>query len=32
MSLRLPAITDTQRQAIDGLGEAMAGKRLQRCG
>ena len=32
VNLRLPAITDTQRAAIDGLGEAMAGKRLQRCG
>ncbi len=30
-TVRLPAITDTQRAAIDGLGEAMAGKRLQRC-
>ena len=32
VSVRLPAITETQRAAIDGLGEAMAGKRLQRCG
>jgi cell division protein FtsN len=32
VTVRLPAITDTQRAAIDGLGEAMAGKRLQRCG
>ena len=31
-TLRLPSITETQRSAIDGLGEAMAGKRLQRCG
>lgn len=31
VSLRLPAITETQRAAIDGLGQAMAGKRLQRC-
>ena len=30
-SVRLPAITETQRAAIDGLGEAMAGRRLQRC-
>ncbi|MDM7943323.1 MAG: SPOR domain-containing protein [Hydrogenophaga sp.] len=30
-TVRLPAITETQRAAIDGLGEAMAGKRLQRC-
>jgi len=32
VNLRLQAITETQRAAIDGLGEAMAGKRLQRCG
>jgi cell division protein FtsN len=32
VTVRLPAITDTQRAAIDGLGQAMAGKRLQRCG
>ena len=32
VTLRLPAITDSQRGAIDGLGQAMAGKRLQRCG
>lgn len=32
VTVRLPAITETQRAAIDGLGEAMAGKRLQRCG
>jgi cell division protein FtsN len=31
VTVRLPAITETQRAAIDGLGEAMAGKRLQRC-
>ena len=30
-NLRLPSINDAQRTAIDGLGEAMAGKRLQRC-
>jgi len=30
-NVRLPSITDTQRDAINGLGEAMAGKRLQRC-
>lgn len=30
-TVRLPSITDAQRAAIDGLGEAMAGKRLQRC-
>lgn len=32
INLRLPSITETQRVAIDGLGPAMAGKRLQRCG
>ncbi len=32
LTVRLPAITETQRAAIDGLGPAMAGKRLQRCG
>ncbi len=32
LTVRLPAITETQRAAIDGLGQAMAGKRLQRCG
>lgn len=32
VTVRLPAITETQRAAIDGLGQAMAGKRLQRCG
>ncbi|MDZ4280075.1 MAG: SPOR domain-containing protein [Hydrogenophaga sp.] len=31
VTVRLPAITETQRAAIDGLGESMAGKRLQRC-
>jgi cell division protein FtsN len=31
VNLRLPSITPTQRVAIDGLGDAMAGKRLQRC-
>jgi len=31
-SLRLPAITDAQRQRIDALGPAMAGRSLQRCG
>lgn len=31
INVRLAAITDTQRAAIDGLGEAMGGKRLQRC-
>lgn len=31
LTVRLPSITDTQQTAIDGLGEAMAGKRLQRC-
>ena len=31
-SLRLPTITDTQRAAVDGLREAMAGKTLRRCG
>lgn len=30
-NLRLPSISEAQRSAIDGLGEAMAGKRLQRC-
>ncbi len=32
VTVRLPAITETQRAAIDALGDAMAGKRLQRCG
>ena len=32
LTVRLPAITEAQRAAIDGLGPAMAGKRLQRCG
>lgn len=31
-SVRLPAITDAQRAAVDGLREAMAGKTLRRCG
>lgn len=30
-ALRLPAITETQRQAILGLGAALAGKTLQAC-
>ncbi|MGE0348997.1 SPOR domain-containing protein [Hydrogenophaga sp.] len=30
-TLRLPAITDAQRAAVDGLEEAMAGKTLRRC-
>jgi hypothetical protein len=30
-ALRLPAITAAQRAAVDGLGEAMAGKALRRC-
>lgn len=30
-NLRLPSITESQRAAIDALGDAMAGKRLQRC-
>ncbi len=30
-ALRLPAITDAQRAAVDGLREAMAGKALRRC-
>jgi SPOR domain len=30
-NLRLPSINEAQRTAVDGLGEAMAGKRLQRC-
>lgn len=32
LTVRLAAITEAQRAAIDGLGPAMAGKRLQRCG
>lgn len=32
LSLRLPAITESQRAAIDGLREAMAGKALRSCG
>lgn len=31
-ALRLPAITDAQRAAVEGLREAMAGKPLRRCG
>ncbi len=31
-TLRLPSITTTQRSAVDGLREAMAGKSLRRCG
>ena len=31
-ALRLPAITDAQRAAVDALREAMAGKALRRCG
>lgn len=31
MTLRLPAITDEQRTAIEGLGEPLAGKKLQPC-
>ena len=30
-TLRLPAITDAQRDTVTGLGAAMAGKRLQSC-
>ncbi|MCV0438621.1 MAG: SPOR domain-containing protein [Hydrogenophaga sp.] len=30
-TLRLPAITEAQRAAVDGLDEAMAGKTLRRC-
>lgn len=30
-TLRLPAITDEQRTAIDSLGDALAGKTLQAC-
>ena len=30
-TLRLPAITATQRAAVDGLRDAMAGKALRRC-
>lgn len=30
-ALRLPAITDAQRAAVEGLREAMAGKALRRC-
>lgn len=31
-NLRLPAITEAQRQRIDALGPAMGGRSLQRCG
>ena len=31
-TLRLPAITADQRAAVDGLGDAMAGKALRACG
>lgn len=31
MTLRLPAITDAQRASVDGLGDALAGKKLQAC-
>jgi cell division protein FtsN len=31
-NLRLPAITENQRQRIDALGPAMGGRTLQRCG
>lgn len=31
-TLRLPAITASQRAAVDGLGDAMAGKTLKPCG
>jgi hypothetical protein len=31
MTLRLPAITEAQRVNIEGLGEALAGKKLQSC-
>lgn len=30
-TLRLPAITEAQRVAVDGLGEVMSGKALRRC-
>lgn len=30
-ALRLPAITDEQREAVDALGNALAGKKLQPC-
>ena len=32
MTLRLPAITEAQRTAVEALGDALAGKRLERCG
>jgi hypothetical protein len=31
MTLRLPAITDAQRSSVEGLGDALAGKKLQAC-
>lgn len=31
MTLRLPAITDEQRSSVEGLGDALAGKKLQAC-
>ena len=31
MALRLPAITDEQRSSVEGLGDALAGKKLQAC-
>ncbi|MGM9424791.1 SPOR domain-containing protein [Hydrogenophaga sp. MI9] len=31
MTLRLPAITDEQRSSVEGLGDALAGKKLQPC-
>lgn len=31
VTLRLPAITDAQRSSVEGLGEPLAGKKLQAC-
>lgn len=31
MTLRLPAITDEQRAKVEGLGDALVGKKLQAC-
>ena len=31
VGLRLPAATEAQRNAVSGLGTALAGKRLQPC-
>lgn len=31
MTLRLPAVTDGQRAAVEGLGKPLAGKKLQAC-